>query len=101
MVQQAAGKVGYAVMTRTIRDVLGAPESWPNDRNGGLGMPLLRGATIVSAIEAEPDELRIAIEARGQMVHSTFVIADRDDRHRLLEILQPGLDLKACLDQAL
>ena len=35
------------------------------------------------------------------MVHSTFVIADRDDRHRLLEILQPGLDLKACLDQAL
>ena len=43
MVEQAAGKVGYAVMTRTIRDVLGAPESWPNDRNGGLGHAASKG----------------------------------------------------------
>ena len=64
-------------------------------------MPLLRGATIVSAREAEPDELRIAIDARGQIIHSTFVIADRDVRHRLLEILQPGVLLEDSLDHVL
>ena len=64
-------------------------------------MPLLRGATVVSALEAEPDELRIAIDARGQILHSTFVIQDRDVRHRLLEILQPGADLENCLSQRL
>ena len=101
MAGQAAGAVRLYVMTRTIRDVLGDPESWPNYRSGAWGMPLLRGATIVSALEVEPDELRIAIEVRGQMMHSSFSIADRDVRHRLLEILQPGLKLADCLDQSL
>jgi hypothetical protein len=64
-------------------------------------MPLLRGATVVSAHEAEPDELRLAIEARGQILHSTFIIQDRDMRHRLLETLQPGAELEACLAQEL
>jgi hypothetical protein len=88
-------------MTKTIRDVLGDPGSWPNYRGGGFGMPLLRGATIVSAVEAEPDELRIAVGARGKIMHSTFVIADRDERQRVLEILQPGLQLADCLDHAI
>ena len=88
-------------MTKRIRDVLGDPESWPNYRSGGWGMPLLRGATIVGAREAEPDELRLAIDVRGQILHSTFVINDRDVRHRLLEILQPGLELEDCLDGVL
>jgi len=64
-------------------------------------MPLLRGATIVGAREAEPDELRIVIDARGQILHSTFVIADRDVRDRLLEILQPGVLLEDSLNHAL
>jgi len=64
-------------------------------------MPLLRGATIVGAREAEPDELRIVIDARGQILHSTFVIPDRDVRHRLLEILQPGVLLEDSLNHAL
>jgi hypothetical protein len=97
----AAGAVRLSVMTRTIRDVLGDPESWPNYRSGAWGMPLLRGATIVSALEVEPDELRIAIEVRGQMMHSTFSVADRDVRHRLLEILQSGVKLADCLDHSL
>lgn len=101
MAGQAARAVRYAMMTRIIRDVLGEPESWPNYRAGGWGMPLLRGATIVGAREAEPDELRIVIDARGQILHSTFVIADRDVRHRLLEILQPGVLLEDSLNHAL
>ena len=28
------------------------------------------------------------------MLHSTFVVADRDVRHRLLEILQPGFEAR-------
>jgi hypothetical protein len=88
-------------MGRTIRDVLGDPESWPNYRNGAWGRPVLRGATIVNASEAEPDELRLAIEASGQMMHSVFIVANPDERHRLLEMLQPGLHLADCLDHAL
>ena len=64
-------------------------------------MPLLRGAIIVSVSEADSDELRVAIEARGHMMHSTFVIADRDVRHRLLEILQPGILLEDSLSHSL
>jgi len=64
-------------------------------------LPLPRGATIVGAREAEPDELRIVIDARGKLLHSTFVIADRDERHWLLEILQPGMLLEHGLNHAL
>ena len=88
-------------MTRTVRDVLGDPEFWPNYRSGGWRMPLLRGATVLSALEAEPDEVRVIVDARGQLLHSVFVIADRDVRHRLLEILQPGILLEDCLDHTL
>jgi len=88
-------------MTKTVRDVLGDPETWPNHRNGVWGRPVLRGATIVNAGEGEPDEVRVTIEADGQMMHSNFVIADRDVRHRLLEILQPATILEDCLKQTL
>ena len=64
-------------------------------------MPLLRGATIIGTRESEPDELRVVIDARGRALHSTFVIADRDVRQRLIEILKPGLLLDECLSQSL
>jgi hypothetical protein len=64
-------------------------------------MPLLRGATLVGAREVEPDELRIVIETRGKVLHSTFVIEDRDVRQRLLEILRPGLSLEDILNHLL
>ena len=64
-------------------------------------MPLLRGATVLSALEAEADELRLIVDARGQLLHSIFVVADRDVRHRLLEILQPATLLEDCLKHTL
>lgn len=88
-------------MKKTVRDVLGDPASWPDYQLGGTDMPLLRGATIVAARESEPDEIRIVIETRGQVLHSTFVIEDRDERQRLLEILQPGLTLEDALDSCM
>jgi hypothetical protein len=87
------------LMPQTVRDLLGDPQAWPDYRTGGMGMPLLRGATIVGAREVEPDEIRIIIDAHGQILHSTFFIADRDVRQSLLRILQPGAKLEDCLDR--
>ena len=88
-------------MEKTVRDVIGDPASWPDFQLGGTSMPLLRGATIVGAREVEPDELRLIIDARGQVLRSTIIIADRDVRQRLLEILKPGLLLDDGLNQSL
>jgi hypothetical protein len=100
-VSEGINAVRSAVMEKTIRDVLGDPESCPNCRNGMCGRPVLNGATIVNAGETEPDEVRVTIEAQGQMMHSNFAVADPEVRHRVLEILRPGLELEDCLDQLL
>ena len=88
-------------MAKTVRDVIGDPETWSNYGAGGMGMPLFRGATIVGTRESEPDELKVVIDARGRSLHSTFVIADRDVRQRLIEILKPGLLLEDAMSQSL
>jgi hypothetical protein len=88
-------------MPKTVRDVIGDPASWSNYRESGMSMPILRGATVVGTRESEPDELKIVIDARGRSLHSTFVIADRDVRERLIEILRPGLLLEDALKQSL
>ncbi len=88
-------------MAKTVRDIIGDPTTWSNYGEGGMGMPLLRGATVIGTRESEPDELRVVIDARGRALHSTFVIADRDVRQRLIEILKPGLLLEDCLNQPL
>ena len=88
-------------MAKTVRDIIGDPATWSNYGEGGMGMPLFRGATIVGTRESEPDELRVVIDARGRALHSTFVIADRDVRQRLIDILQPGLLLEDCLNHPL
>lgn len=86
---------------RTVRDVIGDPESWPNYRYGGSRMPQLRGAKIVSVRPVDPDELQVTIEAHGQTLASTFVVEDRDVRLRVLALLEPGRELTAALDQEL
>ena len=85
-------------MSQTVRDVLGDPRSWPDYLTGGMTMPLLRGATIVSAREVEPDEIRIVIDAHGQSLRSTFFVSDRDVRQSLLRVLRPGVRLEDCLN---
>jgi hypothetical protein len=86
---------------RTVRDVIGDPESWPNYRYGGARMPILRGAKITSVRPVDPDELQVTIEAHGQTLASTFVIEDRDLRLRVQALLVPGTELAAALDQKL
>lgn len=86
---------------RTLRDVLGEPESWPNYRYGGARMPQLRGAKIRSVRAVDPDELQVTVEAHGQVLPSTFIIEDRDLRLRVLALLAPGTVLAAALDREL
>ena len=86
---------------RTVRDVIGDPETWPNYRYGGTGMPQLRGAKITWVRPVDPDELQVTIEAHGQKMASTFVIEDRDLRLRVQALLVPGTDVAAALDQEL
>jgi len=86
---------------RTVRDVIGDPESWPNYRYGGARMPPLRGAKIRSVRPVDPDELQVTIEAHGQTLASTFVLEDRDLRLRVLELLVPGTEVTAALDEEL
>ena len=87
--------------TRTVRDVIGSPESWPSYRFGGNRMPNLRGAKIRSVRLADPDEIHLTIEIHGLIYTSSFDLVDRDLRLRVHALLKPGSDLAACLDQAL
>ena len=86
---------------RTVRDVIGNPESWPNYRYGGSRMPVLRGAKIKNVRPVDPDELQVTIEAHGQTLASTFVVEDRDVRLRVQSLLVPGAELTSVLDQEL
>jgi hypothetical protein len=86
---------------RTVRDVIGNPESWPNYRYGGSRMPVLRGAKIKSVRPVDPDELQVTIEAHGHTIASTFVLEDRDIRLRVQSLLVPGAELTSALDQEL
>jgi hypothetical protein len=86
---------------RTVRDVIGDPESWPNYRYGGTRMPRLRGAMITSVLPVDPDELQVTIEAHGQTLASTFVLEDRDLRLRVLALLVPGTEVAVALDKEL
>jgi hypothetical protein len=86
---------------RTVRDVIGDPESWPNYRYGGARMPQMRGAKIRSVRPVDPDELQVTIEVHGQTLASTFVLEDRDLRLRVLALLVPGAELAVALDQEL
>ena len=64
-------------------------------------MPPLRGAKIRSVRPVDPDELQVTIEAHGQTLASTFVLEDRDLRLRVLELLVPGTEVTAALDEEL
>ena len=86
---------------RTVRDVIGPPESWPNYQHGGTRMPRLRGAKIRSVRLLDPDELHLTIEVLGQTIAARFELEDRDLRLRVHSLLVPGADLAAALDQEL
>jgi hypothetical protein len=76
---------------RTVRDVLGDPESWPNSLNGEHdGTPNMQGAKIWDVI-ASGDE--IAVHTKGGIdgpTFSVFVIEDENLREQMLRALILG-----------
>lgn len=80
--------------TKTVRDVIGEPESWPNFMRIEWQRPQdMRGATI-SEVFASGDQL--AIQTKGAVCGatlSTFTVNDEELRDRLMHILKPDLSV--------
>jgi hypothetical protein len=89
---------GLTMKTRTVRDVIGEPESWPNDLQGDLtGSPDMFGAT-VSASFASGDQLAIQTDGSASgMTFVTFNVADADLCANIVAAMWPGRDLYTAL----
>ena len=82
------------MITRTVRDVIGDPEFWPNFMQSELqGPPDMRGAMITDVFVSGD---QIAIQTKGAdcgQTFSTFVVVDRELRDRLTRVLRPALSV--------
>jgi hypothetical protein len=82
------------VDTKTVRDVIGDPEFWPNFMHSELhGSPDMRGAMITDVLVSGD---QIAVQTNGAVcgqTFSTFVVEDRDLRERVTRVLRPALNV--------
>ena len=84
--------------TRTVRDVIGEPESWPNDLQGDLnGPPNMFGAKVSKSF-VSGDQLAIQTDGSASgMTFVTFNIADAALCASIVAALRPGRDLYTAL----
>jgi len=79
---------------KSVRDVIGEPESWPNHLYvAGEGPTDIRGATISQVFTAGND---IAVCTHGGACGATFsifAVEDKELRERVERALRPGLDV--------
>lgn len=89
---------GTAMNAKTVRDVLGEPESWPNSMNGDWqGIPNMKGATIWDVIAAGNE---VAVQTKGAVCGPTFtvfIIEDRNLRERTVRALKLGAPVREAL----
>jgi hypothetical protein len=80
--------------TKTVRDVIGEPESWPNLMHCEWQGPQdMRGATIAEVFAAGD---QIAVQTKGAVcgeTFSTFMVEDQELRDRLTQVLRPELSV--------
>ncbi len=80
--------------TKTVRDVIGEPESWPNFMQWELpGLPDMRGAMITEVFAAGD---QIAVLTKGAIcgdTFSTFAVEDKELRDRLTQALRPDMSV--------
>ena len=80
--------------TKTVGDVLGDPESWPNYVGTRTrGIPDMRGAVISEVMDVDDG---LAVSTQGSACGNTFAvfaIADAGVRARLANVLKAGLDV--------
>ena len=76
-----------------VRDVIGAPESWPNFMQPEWQRRRdMSGATITDVFVADE---QIGVQTEGAVcgeTFSTFVVGDPTLRQRLVKALRPGLN---------
>ena len=90
-------------MSETIvQDVLGEPESWSNCvSDQSVGLPDLRGATIVDVFDTGKKITLYARGVDGTETVSVFVIEDQDVRRKIATAIQPGTNVLAALQAAI
>ncbi len=79
---------------RTIRDVLGDPETWRN-------FVPVSGDAVIADVIASDDYDRVVIETRNGSAYptySTFVIGDAEMRKMLIRLIQPGMTVEDALE---
>ena len=80
--------------TKTVRDVIGNPEFWPNLMHSELqGSPDMRGAVITDVFVLGE---QIAVQTKGAVcgqTFSTFIVEDMELRDRLTRVLRPALSV--------
>ena len=79
--------------TRTVRDVLGEPENWPNI------FPVSGDATIVDVIASDDDNhlvLETCSSSKG-WAYSTFVVMGPDLRRAIVRAIRPGTTVEAAM----
>ena len=83
---------------KTVRDVLGEPESWPNTMNGKApGVPNMEGATIWGVIACGSELAVHTVGAVSGPTFSVFVIEDRELRERTVLALKLGAPVREVL----
>ena len=89
---------GITVKPKTVRDVLGAPESWPNAMNSDWqGIPNIKGATIWDVIASGNE---VAVQTQGAACGPTFtvfIIEDQKLRERTVRALKIGASVREVL----
>ena len=85
-----------------VQDVLGPPESWTDAiSDQAIGMPDLRGATIVDVFENGKKLTLYARGVDGTETVSVFVIEDQDVRRKIATAIHPGVNVVAALQTAI
>ena len=86
----------------TLRDVLGAPETWPNHSH--IRDFVRRDMTGAVISDVEVRENGIAVATQGATCGPTFtlfIIEDPDIRQRAVRVLRLGLEVHAAADLAI
>ena len=83
---------------KTVRDVLGEPESWPNAMNGDWqGIPNMEGAKIWDVIATGNE---VAVHTQGAVcgpTFSVFLIENQELRERTVRALKLGMPVSEAL----
>jgi len=93
---------GPTMDKKTVRDVLGEPESWSNYMRGDWHRDAnMEGATISQVVTLGKEVAVHTKGAPGGDTFSVFVIEDLDLRERTVRALRPGVEVHEAVATAI